>query len=196
MLVAGIPGNLNVISNYMNRGIVTNQPDYRKMMLSLPYVPAAKDVPADIKPEQFLAHFVTIGWLRGAAASGRIPKPSTISPQNEVMDTLRLSFSQGGGKPTLDELQHCIGVAREHLFTLATGQRLVVRAPSGSLHVIPVSTGTFGTYPFTLISTAGSIFTAVRPVTFRTAGNPHVFGRLCAAGSIIDATRTADAAGS
>jgi hypothetical protein len=163
------------------------------MMLSLPYVPAAKEVPRDVKPEQFLAHFVTIGWLLDGAKSGRIPKPSTISPQNEGMDTLRLSFSQGGGKPTPDEQQHCIGVARQHVFTLETGQRLVVRAPSGSLHITPVTSGTYNTYPFPMISTAGSIFTAVRPVTFRTSGNSHVFGRLCAAGSIIAATRVADA---
>ena len=86
-------------------------------------------------------------------------------------------------------------MAREHVFDLAPGQRLVVRAPSGSLHVIPVSVGTSGTYPFPLITPAGSIFTAVRPVTFRTTANPSVFGRLCAAGPIIAATRAADAAG-
>ncbi len=196
VLVVGIPGNLNVIVNYMNRGIVTNQPEYREMMLSLPYVDTAKQVPRDVKPEQFLAHFVTIGWLLDGARSGRIPKPSTISPQNEAMDALRLSFRQSRGNPTLDELHNCIGVASQHEFSLTPGQRLVVRAPSGSIHVLPVSVGTYNTYPFPMITPAGSIFTAVRPVTFRTSGNPQVFGRLCAAGPIIRATRAADASGS
>ena len=117
-----------------------------------------------------------------------------ISADNAAMDTLRVSFLQSPGKPTLDELQHCIGVARQPEFSLATGQRLVVRAPSGSIHISPVDAGTYNTYPFALITPAGSIFTAVRPVTFRTTGNPTVFGRLCATGPIIDATRAADAA--
>ena len=192
LLVVGIPGNLNVIINYMHRGIVTNQVAYKQMMLSLPYVPAAKDVPSDIKPEQFLAHFVTIGWLRAGAAAGRIPKPSTISPADEAMDTLRLSFRQSpGGFPRGDV---CIGVARQHVFDLATGQQLVVRAPSASIYVTPVNGATYRTYQFPLITPAGSIFTAVRPVTFRTSGAPSVFGRLCAAPEIIRATKAADAA--
>jgi len=193
VLVVGIPGNLNVISNYMTRPIVTNQVEYKQMMLSLPFVPAAKQVPAAVKPDQQLAHFVTIGWLLGGAASGRIPKPSTISPENEAMDTLRLSFEQGPGKRVPGDT--CVGVAGEHLFTLATGQQLVVRAPSGSFRFAPATADTYGTFPFEAIPVAGSIFTAVRPVTFRTHGT-SVFGQLCAAPSIIRATNAADASGS
>jgi hypothetical protein len=192
VLVVGIPGNLNVITNYMHRGIVTNQVKYKQMMLSLPYVPAAKEVPADVKPEQFLAHFVTIGWLRAGAASGRIPEPSTISPENAAMDTLRLSFRQAPGAFPRGDV--CIGVARQHQFDLEPGQQLVVRAPSASVVLSPVDAGTYNTTPFALITPAGSVFTAVRPVTFRTSGVPSVYGRLCATPSVIRATKAADAA--
>jgi len=192
VLVVGIPGNLNVISNYMTRPIVTHQVAYKQMMLSLPYVPAAKQVPSAVKPEQQLAHFVTIGWLLSGAASGRIPKPATISSENEAMDTLRLSFEQGPGKRVPGDA--CVGVAHQHIFTLAKGQQLVVRAPSGSFRFAPATADTYGTYPFEAITPAGSIFTAVRPVTFRTTGAPSVFGQLCAAPSIIRATTAADAA--
>ncbi len=194
LVVVGIPGNLNVILNYMNKPIVTNQVDYKQMMLSLPYVPTAKEVPAGVKPEQELAHFVTIGWLRSGAASGRIPKPSTISTDNEAMDTLRLSFEQGPGRRAPDDL--CVDIAHQHLFTLAKGQQLVLRAPSGKVQFAPVTGGTYDTYPFRAITPAGSIFTAVRPVTFRTAAEPSVYGQLCATPSIIRATRAADAAAS
>ena len=76
VLVVGIPSNVNVIVNYMHRRIVKNQAPYKQMMLSLPRVPTAKEVPRDVKPDQFLAHFVTIGWLLDGVASGRIPKPA------------------------------------------------------------------------------------------------------------------------
>jgi hypothetical protein len=195
VIVVGIPGNLNVIDTYMTRPIVTNQVAYRQMMLSLPYVAVAKEVPAAVKPEQQLAHFVTIGWLLAGAASGRIPKPSTISPADQAMDTLRLSFEQGPGRRVPGDV--CVAVARQHVFTLTTGQQLVVRAPSGSFRFLPAATaGTYGTYPFLAITPAGSIFTAVRPLTFRTSGAPSVYGQLCATPSIIQATNAADAAGS
>jgi hypothetical protein len=193
VLVVGIPGNLNVISTYMTRPIVTHQVEYKQMMLSLPYVPAAKQVPTVVKPDQQLAHFVTIGWLLAGAASGRIPKPSTISSENEAMDTLRLSFEQGPGKRVPGDT--CVDVAHRHLFTLAAGQQLVVRAPSGSFRFAPSTTDTYGVFPFEAIPVAGSIFTAVRPVTFRTNGTSSVFGQLCAAPAIIRATNAADAAG-
>ena len=94
VLLIGIPGNVNVLVDYMDTPIVKNQERYRHMMLSLPRVPVAKQVPRDVVPEQQLAHFVTIGWLLDGVASGRIPKPAHISAADEAMDALRLSFRQ------------------------------------------------------------------------------------------------------
>ena len=44
LLLVGIPGNLKVITDYMDRPIVQNQASYKRMMLSLPRVAAAKEV--------------------------------------------------------------------------------------------------------------------------------------------------------
>ena len=63
VLVIGIPGNVNVIVDYMHRPFVRNQVVYRRMMLSLPQVAAAKEAPRGLTPDRELAHFVTIGWL-------------------------------------------------------------------------------------------------------------------------------------
>ena len=97
--------------------------------------PAAKEVPRDVKPEQFLAHFVTIGWLLDGVASGRIPKPGPIPAANDAMNELRLSFHQfaGGRLPTDD----CSGLATPLVFDLQPGQRIIVQGPSSSIRVVP-----------------------------------------------------------
>src|SRR4029078_12608638 len=63
VLLIGIPSNVNVIVNYMHRGVVENQTAYKQMMLSLPRVPTAKQVPRDVVPDQSLSHVGTVRWL-------------------------------------------------------------------------------------------------------------------------------------
>ena len=60
---------------------------YKRMMLSLPRVPTAKEVPRDVMPDQYLAHFVTIGWLLDGVALGAHPEAGAHSrPPTIAMD--------------------------------------------------------------------------------------------------------------
>jgi hypothetical protein len=60
----------------------------------MPRVPAAQDVPRFVRPEQRLAKPLTLGWLLDGVASGRIPKPATITPVDAATATLHLALNQ------------------------------------------------------------------------------------------------------
>jgi hypothetical protein len=189
VLVAGIPANVNVIVDYMHRGIVENQTAYKQMMLSLPRVPTARRVPRDVKPDQFLAHFVTIGWLLDGVASGRIPEPAPLTPAEAAMADLRLSFRQTTGATGPDD--RCVKVTSHDVWRLEPGQRILIRAPSGSVRVLPSEEGVFTTTPFHIVTVVGSSVVAVRPVEFRlTVDVPGVlYAQVCADKRIVLATK-------
>ena len=94
LLLIGVPGNINAIVDHMNKPVVQNQ---AHVSAHAPHAPrrrregGTRDAAI---PDQEFAHFVTIGWLLDGVASGRIPKPKHISPADEAMDTIRLSFLQ------------------------------------------------------------------------------------------------------
>ena len=101
------------------------------MMLSLPRVPdrqggaarrQARAVPRALRDDRLAAR------RRRRRAASRSRRP--ISPADEAMDTLRLSFRQSPGRSRAGDV--CIGVATPLVFDLAAGQQLVVRAPSAS----------------------------------------------------------------
>jgi hypothetical protein len=200
VLVVGIPSNINVIVDYMHRPIVTAQTPYKQMMLSLPRVPVATQVPRDVKPDQFLAHFVTIGWLLGGARSGRIPQPAPLTPAEAAMADLRLSFRQTSGPLTVVDGRYqdadgtdyeCVRVSDELVFSLRPGERFVIHAPSGSVRILPPSIGVFRTTPFKIITVAGANLVAVRPVQFRLRlADPRVLiAQVCAARPIVRAAQ-------
>jgi hypothetical protein len=189
VLLLGIPGNVNVIVNYMHRGVVENQTAYKQMMLSLPRVPTARQVPRDVKPDQSLAHFVTIGWLLDGVASGRIPEPAPITPPDAAMADLRLSFRQEAAALTPNDV--CVKVTSRDEWSLEPGQRIVMRAPSGSVRVLPAEEGVFKTTPFRIVTVAGANVVAVRPVQFRlTVDVPDVpLAQVCADRAIAQAAQ-------
>jgi hypothetical protein len=175
--------------NYMHRGIIKNQTPYKAMMLTLPRVPIAKEVPRQIKPDQSLAHFVTIGWLLDGVASGRIPKPSSITQANETMATLRLSFLQQPGK--LQKGDVCVNFVRPLIFSLKPGQRIAVRAPNATIRILPPTENVDGTYPWLFITFGGSSLVAVRPVQFQLGNVGSPYAQACTQGSIVRAARIA-----
>ncbi len=189
VLLAGVPGNVRVISDYMHKGIITNQKSYKAMMLSLPRSPVAKDVPRDVKPEQFLARFITVGWLLDGVAAGRIPKPGPIPAANKEMDVLRLSFHQyKHGVRTTDE---CTGLATPLVFELDPGQRIVVLGPTSSIRVIPVSSPFLGTFPWRVVTRVGNELVAVRPVQFRLVNDFAPIAQVCSDLKTMTAARAA-----
>jgi hypothetical protein len=189
LLLVGIPSNINVIVNYMHRGAVTNQAPYKQMMLSIPRISTAREVPRDVTPDRYLAHFVTVGWLLDGVASGRIPKPGKLSTADIAMADLRLSFRQERGLALGDE---CITIDNRMVISLQPGERIVMHAPNNSVRVMPEHIPVFRTYPFKIITVAGANLVAVRPVRFRLSiSGPHavVFAQWCATPSIVRAAQ-------
>jgi hypothetical protein len=192
LLLIGVPGNINTIVNYMNRPVVQNQRFYRNMIISLPRVDAAREVPRDTIPDQEFAHFVTIGWLLDGAASGRIPKPKHISPADEAMDTIRLSFKQLRSKMRPGDV--CAGLAKGSLvFNLKRGQSFVVVAQRQQAEFVPVSLAPGEAYPLYPITVAGPLFSVQRPVSFRAVDAGAGISRVCAKLPVIRAARLAAA---
>jgi len=190
LLLIGIPGNLDVIADYMHKPIVTKQVAYRRMMLSLPRVAAAKEVSRDTIPDQELAHFVTIGWLLDGAASGRIPKPAYIAPEDETMDTIRLSLLQSPAVIRPNDV--CAPLAKTSLlFDLERGESILVKAIGKQVQIIPPTSGPGDTFPYLPITVAGPIMTAQRPVSFRIVKAGPNFAQVCAPARLIAAARAA-----
>jgi hypothetical protein len=190
VLVIGIPSNIDVVVNYMHRPFVKSQLEYRRMMLSLPRVPAAKEAPRHLVPEQELAHFVTIGWLLDGVRSGRIPKPSHISDADAAMDEIRLSLEQfrARGIPLGYE---CIGSKTPLEFHLQTGDMIVVSAPKGIVEITPPEAVRGEAFPFRVITVQGPILRAVRPIAFRTGAVAIKSGQVCARPKILRAAQQA-----
>jgi hypothetical protein len=190
VLVIGIPSNVNFIVDYMHRPLVRNEVVYKRMMLSLPQVAAAKEAPRGLVPERELAHFVTIGWLLDGARSGRIPKPSRISAADAGMDEIRLSLEQFRAV-FIPAAYKCVDSATPLLFHLQTGQTIVVAARKGTVEITPASPSPGKVFPFRVITVLGPILKTVRPVTFRTGAVALDAGRVCALPRIL---RSAEAA--
>ena len=190
VLLVGIPGNLNVIAKYMHKPVVVKQVEYRNLILSLPRVAAAKEVPRDTIPEHELAHFVTIGWLLDGAASGRIPKPAHISPADEAMDTIRLSLKQSPVFVAPDEV--CVGLAFTPLvFHLQTGQTILVHSAGKQARIVLPTPEPGDPFPFFPITVEGPLMTAQRPVAFRIVKGGPGSSSVCAQRDLVNAARIA-----
>jgi len=193
LLVIGIPSNINLIVNYMHRGIVTTQGPYKQMMLSIPRISTAKEVPRAVTPDRYLAHFVTVGWLLDGVASGRIPKPGKLSTADIAMADLRMSFVQKAA-PILKGAggDKCVTINSNMVYSLQPGQRIVMAAPNNSVRVLPAYIPVRRTFPFRIITVAGANLVAVRPVQFRLSNfGPRAspYAHVCAAPPIVAAAQ-------
>jgi hypothetical protein len=65
---------------------------YRQLILRLPRLPIASEVPRELHPELELAPWVTMGWLRDGVASGRVPEPDPVDPAVTATEELRLAL--------------------------------------------------------------------------------------------------------
>ena len=93
LLLAGIPGNVDALLQ-RRRAERSFQFEYRRLILTLPRLPIAHEVPRSVRPEQQLAKPVTLGWLLDGVASGRIPKPASMTPIDVATATLHLALNQ------------------------------------------------------------------------------------------------------
>jgi hypothetical protein len=190
VLVIGVPGNIDVIRKYMHTPIVTKQETYKRLILTLPRLPVAKEVDRDSTPETLLARFVTVGWLLDGVASGRIPRPDHISRAERAVDTIRLSLGQRHSPPLKGAT--CVRLADSLVFHLEKGEYIYVRGAAGTLSITPATVEPAGTYPNPVVGTSGPIIFARAPVTFRlTSFSPLGGGAACATKELIDAAQAA-----
>jgi hypothetical protein len=93
LLLVGIPGNFHDLVQRRSSER-SSQAAYRRLILALPRVPEAQEVPRSTRPEQQLAKPLTVGWLLDGVGSGRIPKPAKITPEDAATATLQVALNQ------------------------------------------------------------------------------------------------------
>jgi hypothetical protein len=94
VLLVGVPGNI-VDASHFGRQEAQITKQSRAALLSIGRLPRAGDAPADLRPDPFLAPWVTMGWLRAGVGSGRIPAPAHApDAQLVATDQLRLALMQ------------------------------------------------------------------------------------------------------
>jgi hypothetical protein len=103
LLLVGVPGNVDALIEE-RRTDASFFFANRRLMLTLPRVPIADEVPRSVRPEQRIAKRVTLGWLLEEVASGRIPEPDSISSVDAATATLYVALNQ---KPDLLRTKTC-----------------------------------------------------------------------------------------
>jgi hypothetical protein len=92
LLLVGVPGNIDFLVHYDTRvKLGLGNPD---LMLTLPRIPFAREVPRRLRPAPDFAPYVTIGWLLDGVAADRIPDPGPVGPVTAPTANLRLSLLQ------------------------------------------------------------------------------------------------------
>jgi hypothetical protein len=92
LLVIGIPGNVEYLAKREEHepSLLGNP----TLMLALPRMPLADEVPRKLVPVPEIARQVTIGWLLDGVESGRVPDPGPIGSTTAAQATFRLSIHQ------------------------------------------------------------------------------------------------------
>ena len=124
------------------------------LMTRVPYLPIAKDLPPSILPDAKIAPWVTVGWLRGAKASGRVPSPGPIRPLTSSTLSLRLATQVVSFVPASST---CFPVTRPTACHLQAGEVITVRG-RGS-----ISFRYEGSFPKVLAAPRG--LNALAPIT-------------------------------
>jgi hypothetical protein len=121
LLLIGLPGNIAAIGDsFSPHRFFAN---YEETMRSLPRSRLALQVPGDVRPELVNAPVISIGWLVGAARSGRLPAPRPPTRREQMTNDLRLAlaqFDEGNGAD-------CEQVSTPLVRDVAAGESFVVR---------------------------------------------------------------------
>jgi len=124
-LLVGVPGNISDASRFA-RESKARSASTRRLMLSVPRMALASNVPQSLRPDPNTATDVTVGWLRAGVASGRIPAPPR-SKTPRLTNILRLSLMEldrASGYP-------CSPLKTARVLTLRKGDELGVRGSVG-----------------------------------------------------------------
>jgi spore maturation protein SpmB len=92
----GIPGNIAAADTPIPYIVPS-----RDLILTLPRVPIAAEAPADAVPGiRYAPVNYTIGFLRDAAADGKLPRPDALDPSLVAEATIQIALGQLGDDPS------------------------------------------------------------------------------------------------
>jgi hypothetical protein len=127
LLLIGVPGNIFAFNS-----LVFDAPGYytfeQKAIIGSAYSQWADQVPAWVRPEPDIYNGpdLTIGWLRQARDSGKLPSPPAMSDADQRAEEVRLGLAVSPDRAPF--LIHCQGGDRISL-SPHQGDHIVVRAP-------------------------------------------------------------------
>jgi hypothetical protein len=129
LLLVGVPTNVRASWSQDRDGSAT-RPD-RELFTAFPVVAEVRDSPDSIRPDVVSAPDLTLGWLRGAAETGRLPGPGEISAQVTEGVVFRASVQFGYVGPSTAS---CPGLSGRQTVHLEPGDQLPF---SGAIEVRP-----------------------------------------------------------
>jgi hypothetical protein len=133
VLLVGIPGNMNALLQ-RRRAERSSHAENRRLILTLPRLPIAHEVPPSVRPEQQLAKPLTLGWLLDGVASDRIPKPARITPVDAATATLHLALNQ---RPDVFGTKACRNATTPLEVQLSTSQAIGIHGDVRVVYTTP-----------------------------------------------------------
>jgi hypothetical protein len=94
LLLIGIPGNVKLFADHSDSEAADLELGLKQLILSVAYVPVAREVPRPVEPSPLYAKHLTVGWLLDGASSGRVPRPSRIDPDYAATTSAILALHQ------------------------------------------------------------------------------------------------------
>jgi hypothetical protein len=168
LLVGAIPWNLRGVSA-AQVPLKRSYENTRLTILSLPRSDIAQKVPGELRPEQYTAHEVTIGWLLSGVAAGRIPPPPFTIRKVRESSQFRLSFFQHHGDAPTTE---CVTVTDPVAMRVRLGQ--VIGVYDNPMVIVPLSPPSMVGFGLAFVPTEGNAVTVVYPVARKIEIKPYI----------------------
>jgi hypothetical protein len=183
ILVIGVPGNVRAVVDYSRSDNVQRMAAYRRMIETLPRVPVAQQTPPDLVPESLTGFRVTMGWLLDGAASGRIPAPAHLDPDEVAFATLRLSVAQ---EKTPAPRTGCRPVAFGLLIALEPGEGVnLIGVTMNKIVLVPEPVGEVRGRGISFHPNFGRTLRALQPAKFRLTTRGRNNARVCATAPVL-----------
>jgi hypothetical protein len=94
LLLVPVPGNIDAMADFTREREPIHRTQ-RQLVLAAARTEAGEDAAANATINPDLGpDYITLGWLRGGIASGRIPRPSQMTERDERAAAFQLSFLQ------------------------------------------------------------------------------------------------------
>jgi hypothetical protein len=133
LLVASVPGNLRSLRD-TGRSAAPTSTGLDHYFLAAPRLPAARTLDPALQVLPDLAPGLTLGWLRGALADGRLPAPPALSPA--VVSTYTLLVIAEQVAPDQGSVADCRHITQPTLVTVSTPRAVTVINGSATVRLV------------------------------------------------------------